>query len=81
MSDERYDVYVYFKCHIEGTEDVDSNWVYGHTQIGTSSKIIPYDTLIESVNKDKFVELFGRTGMFDDVEFVTKEEYEENTED
>lgn len=80
MSNKRYDVYVYFKCHLEDTEDVDSNWVYGHTQIGTSSKIIPYETLIESVNKDKFLELFGKTGMFDDVEFVTKEEYEENTE-
>lgn len=75
---KRYPVILYFKGYIK---DASTEYLYGKVEIGTSSKPIDYQTLVESVNMDKFKELFDSMDMFGSIELVTKEEYEANKDE
>lgn len=72
---KRYPAILYFKGYLK---DAPGEFLYGKVEVGTSSKPIEYQTLVESVNMDKFLELFNSVDMFDRMEFVTKEEYDAN---
>ena len=75
---KRYPVILYFKGEMK---DIPGEYLYGKVDVGTSSKVIEYKTLCESVNMDKFKELFDSVGMFDSIELVTEEEYEASNTD
>lgn len=81
MSEEngnkRYPAILYYKASMRGVSD-DSTYFYNKIQIGTGSKPIDYQTLVESVNMDKFRELFDSNNLFDTIEFITESEYEAN---
>ena len=75
---KRYPAILYFKG---GLKDVPNEYLYGKVQVGTSSKPLDYQTLCESVDMNKFRELFDVVGILDTVEFVSKEDYEANSSD
>lgn len=75
FEDIRYPVVLYYKGFLK---EAPTEYLYCKVDVGKSSKPLDYQVLVDSVNMDKFYELFDPVDMFDRVEFVTKEEYEAN---